>query len=425
MISRAFFALESSFLFFGGLMFYLNLFIIFFGGALILFLLSKIKVPSLIGYLLIGILIKNIGLLDPTLEAISPMLRKIALLIILIKAGLSLNISDLKKVGRPAIMMSFLPAVIEMVTIGLIGPLIFPITYVESFLLGSIVGAVSPAVVIPMMSKLIEQKYGTKKCIPQLVLAGSSIDDIVMIVFYQTFLNIESGGNINAFSFLNVFISIVLGILIGVGLGFLFHFIFKKIKIRNTLKLLIFIALGIGLTCLENFISKYVGFSSLLATITMCLIYRYKNIEIANKLTLKASKIWIPTEMILFFLVGASIKIEYATKFILPSLLLLLISLIARSIMVRLCLIKTDLNFKEKIFVIAAYLPKATVQASIGGGLLDLGNKLLNEGNGNAEAIIASGIIVLSVSVLSILITAPLSSLFMNLTYDKLLEKEQ
>lgn len=425
MISRAFFALESSFLFFGGLMFYLDLFIIFLGGALILFLLSKIKVPSLIGYLLIGILIKNIGLLDPTLEAISPMLRKIALLIILIKAGLSLNISDLKKVGRPAIMMSFLPAVIEMVTIGLIGPLIFPITHVESFLLGSIVGAVSPAVVIPMMSKLIEQKYGTKKCIPQLVLAGSSIDDIVMIVFYQTFLNIESGGNINALSFLNVFISIVLGILIGVGLGFLFHFIFKKIKIRNTLKLLIFIALGIGLTCFENYVSKYVGFSSLLATIMMCLIYRYKNIEIANKLTLKASKIWIPTEMILFFLVGASIKIEYATKFILPSLLLLLISLIARSIMVRLCIIKTDLNFKEKIFVIVSYLPKATVQASIGGGLLDLGNKLLNEGNGNAEAIIASGIIVLSVSVLSILITAPLSSLFMNLTYDKLLEKEQ
>ncbi|MDY6002953.1 MAG: cation:proton antiporter [Bacilli bacterium] len=406
-------------------MFYLDLFIIFLGGALILFLLSKIKVPSLIGYLLIGILIKNIGLLDPTLEAISPMLRKIALLIILIKAGLSLNISDLKKVGRPAIMMSFLPAVIEMVTIGLIGPLIFPITHVESFLLGSIVGAVSPAVVIPMMSKLIEQKYGTKKCIPQLVLAGSSIDDIVMIVFYQTFLNIESGGNINALSFLNVFISIVLGILIGVGLGFLFHFIFKKIKIRNTLKLLIFIALGIGLTCFENYVSKYVGFSSLLATIMMCLIYRYKNIEIANKLTLKASKIWIPTEMILFFLVGASIKIEYATKFILPSLLLLLISLIARSIMVRLCIIKTDLNFKEKIFVIVSYLPKATVQASIGGGLLDLGNKLLNEGNGNAEAIIASGIIVLSVSVLSILITAPLSSLFMNLTYDKLLEKEQ
>ncbi|MDD7316436.1 MAG: cation:proton antiporter [Bacillales bacterium] len=403
----------------------MDLFIIFLGGALILFLLSKIKVPSLIGYLLIGILIKNIGLLDPTLEAISPMLRKIALLIILIKAGLSLNISDLKKVGRPAIMMSFLPAVIEMVTIGLIGPLIFPITHVESFLLGSIVGAVSPAVVIPMMSKLIEQKYGTKKCIPQLVLAGSSIDDIVMIVFYQTFLNIESGGNINALSFLNVFISIVLGILIGVGLGFLFHFIFKKIKIRNTLKLLIFIALGIGLTCFENYVSKYVGFSSLLATIMMCLIYRYKNIEIANKLTLKASKIWIPTEMILFFLVGASIKIEYATKFILPSLLLLLISLIARSIMVRLCIIKTDLNFKEKIFVIVSYLPKATVQASIGGGLLDLGNKLLNEGNGNAEAIIASGIIVLSVSVLSILITAPLSSLFMNLTYDKLLEKEQ
>ncbi len=403
------------------MMFFLDLLIILGGGAIIFLLFKKIHIPSLIGYLLLGILINALGLIDANIATISPYLRKIALIIILVKAGLSLDVSDLKKVGRPAIMMSFMPAVIEMVTVGLIAPLFFNITYVESFLLGSVLGAVSPAVVIPMMTRLIDEKRGTKKGIPQLLLAGSSIDDIIMIVFYQAFLTIESGGSINAMTFANIFIAIISGVVLGVGFGFLLGFIFKKVNIRNTLKILIIIAIGIGMMALEEFVTQYFGFSSLLATITMCVVLRIMNKENANELTKKTSKIWIPAEMFLFFLVGASIKIEYASKFILPALAILGISLVARSLMVSGCLIKTKLNWKERMFTVISYLPKATVQASIGGGLLDLGNKMLEVGNPSADAIIAAGTIVLSVSVLAILITAPISSLTMNLTYKKLL----
>lgn len=406
------------------MLFFLDLLLILGGGTLILLLLKKIKVPALIGYLLLGVLINAVGLIDPNLNAISPYLRKIALIIILVKAGLSLDISDLKKVGRPAIMMSFMPAVVEMCAVGLVAPLIFDISYVDSFLLGSVLGAVSPAVVIPMMTKLMEKKKGTSKGIPQLILAGSSIDDIVMIVFYQAFISMEKGAKVNWLSFGNIFISILSGVAVGIGLGLLLALIFKKINIRNTIELVIIIALGIGLTALEDALNPYFGFSSLLATITACLVIRLKNKENADELTKKASKVWIPTEMFLFFLVGACIKVEYAGKFILPALAILGISLTARSLMVSGCLIKTNLNWKERIFTVISYLPKATVQASIGGGLLDYGNQLLAQGSERADIIIAAGTIVLSVSVLAILITAPLSSLTMNLTYDKLLESE-
>ena len=403
------------------MLFFLDLLIIVGGGALILFLFSKIKVPALIGYLLMGILINAVSLMDPNLEAISPYIRKIALVIILIKAGLTLDISDLKKVGRPAVMMSFMPAVVEMVTVGLVAPLFFPLTYIESFTLGAVLGAVSPAVVIPMMSKLIEKKRGTNHGVPQLILAGSSIDDIVMIVFYQAFISIESGGSINVMTFLNIGIAIISGITVGILLGLVLAVIFKKISIDNIVKLLFIIALGIGLTAFEMFLSQWFIFSSLLAVITMCLVVRIKDKTLATNLMQITSKVWIPAEMFLFFLVGASIKVEYATKYFLPALALLGISLVMRSLMVSTCLIKTKLNAKERIFTVISYLPKATVQASIGGGLLDLGNQMLSEGLANAEVVIAAGTIVLSVSVLSILVTAPLSALTMNLTYTKLL----
>ena len=406
------------------MLFFLDLLFILGGGALIFLTFKKIKVPSLIGYLALGILINAVGLIDQNLAGISAYLRKIALIIILVKAGLSLDLSDLKKVGRPAIMMSFMPAVVEMVVVGVFAPLFFDISYLESFLLGSVIGAVSPAVVIPMMTKLIEKKKGTEKGIPQLILAGSSIDDIVMIVFYEAFMSMERGGSVTWFNFANIFISIITGILIGVLLGVFLSFLFKKISMRNTVKIIIIIAIGIGLTAVEEVLSKYFGFSSLLATITVSLIVRLKNKENANELTSKVGKIWIPAEMFLFFFVGACIKIEYATKYFVPALLLLLISLTARSLMVSGCLIKTKLNFKERIFTVISYLPKATVQASIGGGLFDYGSTLLAQGNERASAIIAAGTIVLSVSVLSILLTAPISSLSMNLTYDKLLKSE-
>ncbi len=402
-------------------MFFTNLFIILFGGIIILITFTKIKIPPLIGYLLLGILINYLGLIDPNLEAVSADLRKIALIIVLIKAGLTLDLSDLKKVGRPAIMMSFMPATIEMVVIGLIAPLFFDLTYTESFLMGAVLGAVSPAVVIPMMSKLIDEKRGTKHGVPQLILAGSSIDDIVMIVFYQAFISIETGGTITAITFLNIFIAIISGILIGTLLGYGLSFIFSKVKTENHLKIILIIGIGIGLTALEAFVVKWFIFSSLLAVITMCLIIRIKDQPLATDLTKIASKVWIPAEMFLFFLVGASIKIDYASKYFLMALSLIGISLLARSLMVAGCLVKTNLNKKERIFTIIAYLPKATVQASIGGGLLDLGYELLAKGAENAATIISAGTIVLSVSVIAILISAPLSALTMNLTYQKLL----
>ncbi len=405
-------------------MFFLDLFIIFFIGVIILILFSKIKVPALIGYLIIGILTNYFELMDPSLVAISPYIRKLALLIILVKAGLTLDVSDLKKVGRPAILMSFMPAVIEMVTIGIVAPIFFDISYVDSFLLGSVLGAVSPAVVIPMMSKLIDEKRGTKHGVPQLILAGSSIDDIVMIVFFQAFISIESGGTIGVMTFLNIGIAIISGIAVGIALGFLISLLFNKIHMNDTIKLLWIVALGIGLTALESFLSQWFIFSSLLAVITMCLVVRIKDKPLATDLTKSISKLWIPAEMMLFFLVGASIKIEYATKYLLPALGLISISLLARSLMVAGCLLKTKLNGKERMFTVIAYLPKATVQASIGGGLLDLGNQLLANGDPTAERIIIAGTIVLSVSVLSILITAPVSALTMNLTYKRLLTED-
>ena len=411
---------------FGGLyMFLLNLFIILFGGTIILLLFSKIKVPALIGYLLLGIMINYFGLVDPNISAISPYLRKIALVIILVKAGLSLDVSDLKKIGRPAILMSFLPAVIEMITVGIIAPLLFSISYVESFLLGAVLGAVSPAVVIPMMSKLIDEKRGTKKGVPQLILAGSSIDDIIMLVFYQAFILIESGGSLGFFTFFNIIIAILSGIIVGITLGLLISFIFKKIKITDPVKLILIISVGIGLVVFENYLSRWFIFSSLLAVITMCLVLRLRNRDLAINLSLTTSKIWVPSEMFLFFLVGASIKVSYATKYFWPALLLISISLLARSLMVSGCLIKTRLNAKERIFTVISYLPKATVQASIGGGLLDLGNQMIASGNSNGEIVAASGVIVLSVSVLAILISAPISALIMNLSYERLLTLDE
>ncbi len=402
-------------------MFFLDLFLILFTGIIILLLFTKIKIPPLIGYLLVGIITNCLGLMDAHLNLISPYIRKIALIIILIKGGLTLDISDLKKVGRPAILMSFLPAIIEMITIGLVAPIFFDISYVESFLLGSVIGAVSPAVVIPMMTKLIQEKRGTAHGVPQIILAGSSIDDIIMIVFYQAFLSIEGGGTIGVMTFLNIGIAIGSGIAVGIGIGFLISFFFKKVNLSSTIQLICLLAVGIGLTALEMFLNQWFLFSSLLSIITMCLIVRIKSRSTAVQLTSSISHLWIPAEMLLFFLVGASIKIEYATKYFLPALAIICISLLARSLVVSCCLIRTKLNRKERLFTVISYLPKATVQASIGGGLLDLGNQLLSSHATNAKHIILAGTIVLSVSVLSILITAPISALTMNLTYQKLL----
>ena len=411
---------------------FFTLFLIVFGGVLLNKLAKRIRIPPLVLYLLYGVLLsllqEKVGssfiFLDSGVRNISSPIRKVALIIILLKAGLSLNLSDLKKVGRPAILRSFLPACTERVAVGIFGKRILGLTYTESFLLGSVLGAVSPAVVIPRMSKLRDEKYGTEKGIPQLVIAGSSIDDIIRIVFYQCFLTREKGGNLSARTFLNIPISIVTGVGSGILLGRLLSFVFNKVKRNDTFKLLLLLSICFGLTYLEDLVSPYFGYSSLLSIITCAIVIHKKGEQISLILKTKFNEIWYLAEIFLFILVGAGIKIEYAGKYFLPALLLLLISLVFRSLAVTGCLVKTQLNWKERGFVVISYLPKATIQAAIGGGLLDLGNQLLASGAANAESVIAAGTIVLSVSVLAILITAPFAAISRNLLYPHRLKRE-
>ena len=411
---------------------FFTLFLIVFGGVLLNKLAKRIRIPPLVLYLLYGVLLsllqEKVGssfiFLDSGVRNISSPIRKVALIIILLKAGLSLNLSDLKKVGRPAILRSFLPACTERVAVGIFGKRILGLTYTESFLLGSVLGAVSPAVVIPRMSKLRDEKYGTEKGIPQLVIAGSSIDDIIRIVFYQCFLTREKGGNLSARTFLNIPISIVTGVGSGILLGRLLSFVFNKVKRNDTFKLLLLLSICFGLTYLEDLVSPYFGYSSLLSIITCAIVIHKKGEQISLILKTKFNEIWYLAEIFLFILVGAGIKIEYAGKYFLPALLLLLISLVFRSLAVTGCLVKTKLTWKERGFVVISYLPKATVQAAIGGGLLDLGNQLLASGAANAESVMAAGTIVLSVSVLAILITAPFAAISRNLLYPHRLKRE-
>ena len=411
---------------------FFTLFLIVFGGVLLNKLAKRIRIPPLVLYLLYGVLLsllqEKVGssfiFLDSGVRNISSPIRKVALIIILLKAGLSLNLSDLKKVGRPAILRSFLPACTERVAVGIFGKRILGLTYTESFLLGSVLGAVSPAVVIPRMSKLRDEKYGTEKGIPQLVIAGSSIDDIIRIVFYQCFLTREKGGNLSARTFLNIPISIFTGVGSGILLGRLLSFVFNKVKRNDTFKLLLLLSICFGLTYLEDLVSPYFGYSSLLSIITCAIVIHKKGEQISLILKTKFNEIWYLAEIFLFILVGAGIKIEYAGKYFLPALLLLLISLVFRSLAVTGCLVKTKLTWKERGFVVISYLPKATVQAAIGGGLLDLGNQLLASGAANAESVIAAGTIVLSVSVLAILITAPFAAISRNLLYPHRLKRE-
>ena len=411
---------------------FFTLFLIVFGGVLLNKLAKRIRIPPLVLYLLYGVLLsllqEKVGssfiFLDSGVRNISSPIRKVALIIILLKAGLSLNLSDLKKVGRPAILRSFLPACTERVAVGIFGKRILGLTYTESFLLGSVLGAVSPAVVIPRMSKLRDEKYGTEKGIPQLVIAGSSIDDIIRIVFYQCFLTREKGGSLSARTFLNIPISIVTGVGSGILLGRLLSFVFNKVERNDTFKLLLLLSICFGLTYLEDLVSPYFGYSSLLSIITCAIVIHKKGEQISLNLKTKFNEIWYLAEIFLFILVGAGIKIEYAGKYFLPALLLLLISLVFRSLAVTGCLVKTKLNWKERGFVVISYLPKATVQAAIGGGLLDLGNQLLASGAANAESVIAAGTIVLSVSVLAILITAPFAAISRNLLYPHRLKRE-
>lgn len=399
--------------------FFLCLGIIMLGGGVFGYVLKLIKLPSLIGYLALGILMGYFGLMNEQIAALSSELRKIALVIILLKAGLSLNLKDLKKVGRPAILLSILPCCLEMATVGIVAHYLLGLTFVESFILGSVLGAVSPAVVVPRMAKMLDEKQGTKEGVPQMVIAGAALDDIVMIVFFTSFMTIEGGGSITPMTILNVPISIVSGIAVGIGLGFLLSFIFKHLHMRDSLKLILTLGVIFGLVFLETFLAKWFSYSSLLSAITIGIVLLLRRKEQATRMAAKCEKIWQIAEIFLFVLVGASIQIKYALNVFGLAVAVIFIGLVVRFLAAYLATIKTGLSFKERSFVSISYLPKATVQAAIGGGLLDLGNEL------GKQPIIDAGIVVLSVAVVSILITAPLGAILMDLTYKKLTKKEE
>ncbi|MBP3854810.1 MAG: cation:proton antiporter [Ruminiclostridium sp.] len=393
----------------------LSLAIIFLVGLSAAAIFNTLKLPRIIGMLLTGIVAGPyvLDLLDPSILGISSELRQIALIIILIKAGLSLNLSDLKKVGRPAVFMSFLPACFEIVGYVCFAPFFFGIDLIEAAVMGAVLSAVSPAVVVPRMVKLIEDKRGTDKSIPQMILAGASCDDIFVIVLFSTFMTMAQGGEVNIVSLVNIPVSIILGVLIGTAAGFVIFALFETAHkhahtIGNSTKVVILLAAAFLLMSVETLVKSYVAVSGLLAVVAMACVIKIKSDStVSASLSAKFGKLWIAAELILFVLVGAAVDIRYALGAGLSAIAMIFTALTFRAVGVLICLIGTELNAKERLFCVIAYLPKATVQAAIGSVPLAAG--------------LPCGNIVLSVAVMAILITAPLGAIGIDKSYSKLL----
>ena len=391
---------------------------IFLVGLAMAAICQRLKLPRIIGMLITGIVLGPyvLDLLDPSILSISADLRQMALIIILLKAGLSLDLSDLKKVGRPAIMMSFIPASCEILGFFLFAPYILGITRIEAAVMGAVLGAVSPAVVVPRMVQLMDSKYGTDKSIPQLIMAGASCDDIFVIVLFSTFVSMAQGGNANIMDFVNIPISIIFGIVLGAIAGHILSVLFEtayahKHYVRNSMKVIIVLGVSFLLMTIETWLEGIVSVSGLLAVVSMACVLRIKSVTFVSKrLSEKFGKLWIAAEVILFVLVGAAVDIRYTLDAGIVAVLMIFIALAFRSVGVTICLLGTSLTWKERIFCMIAYLPKATVQAAIGSVPLAMG--------------LSCGQIVLSVAVLAILITAPLGALGIDLTYKRLLQKE-
>lgn len=393
-----------------------SLALIFLVGLSAASVFQLIGLPRIIGMLAMGIVIGPyvLDLLDPSILGISSELRQIALIIILIKSGLSLNLSDLKKVGRPAVMMSFVPACFEILGYFCFAPLLLGVHRIEAAVMGAVLSAVSPAVVVPRMVKLIEEKRGTSKSIPQMILAGASCDDIFVVVLFSTFVTMAQGGTAQIMDFANIPISIILGVLLGgiIGLGVyvLFEISFKKEhKIRNSTKVIIILAVAFFLMTIETWVKDYIALSGLLAVVAMACVIKLKSDALVSvRLSEKFGKLWIAAEIILFVLVGAAVDIRYTLTAGISAVGMILIALTFRAIGVLICMLGTKLTSKEKLFCVIAYLPKATVQAAIGSVPLSLG--------------LPGGKIILSVAVLAIIITAPLGALGIDSSYKKLLQ---
>lgn len=376
-------------------------------------LCQKLKLPSLLGMLLTGVVLGPyvLDLLDPSILNISAELRKIALIIILTRAGLGLDISGLKKIGRPAVLMCFVPASFELLGMILIAPKLMGMTTLEAAIMGSVLAAVSPAVVVPRMVKLMDEGYGTAKGIPQLILAGASVDDVYVIVLFSTFTGMAQGGKASVLSFVNIPVSIILGIAIGLALGFALAFFFKKVHLRDTSKVLIILSISFLLAAAEDHLSTAITFSSLIAIMFLGVGLQKKREEVAKRLSAKFSKLWVAAEVFLFVLVGATVNIGYLGNVGVKALLVIIGALAFRMLGVFVCLLGTKLSSKERLFAMMAYTPKATVQAAIGGIPLAIG--------------LACGETVLTVAVLAIVLTAPLGAFAIDLSYKKLLEKQQ
>ena len=392
---------------------------VFLLGLAMAALCQKFKIPRIIGMLVTGILLGPCVLnwLSESILGISSELRQMALIIILLKAGLSLNLADLKKVGRPALMMSCVPASFEILAFVIFAPAILHISRVEAAVMGAVLGAVSPAVVIPRMVQLMETKYGTDQRIPQMIMAGASCDDIFVIVLFSTFTNMAQGGSAHVADFINIPVSILLGIALGAVAGYGLSLFFetayaKEHYVRNSMKVILILGMSFFLMSVETWLKGKVSVSGLLAVVSMAAVIRIKCIpKVSKRLSEKFGKLWIAAEVILFVLVGAAVDIRYTMQAGIAAVLMIFVGLMFRAVGVSLCMLGTKLNKKERLFCVIAYPPKATVQAAIGSVPLAMG--------------LPCGQIVLSVAVLAILITAPLGAAGMDLTYDKLLVRSE
>lgn len=380
-------------------------------GLLAGWMFSKLKLPNLLGMIIVGMILSPycLNMVDKSILSISADLRQIALVIILTRAGLSLNLSDLKKVGRPAILMCFVPACVEMIGTIILAPVLLGVSVLEAAIIGSVIAAVSPAVVVPRMIKLIDEGYGKDKSIPQLILAGASVDDVFVIVVFTALTTLAATGEVSPASFIQIPTSILLGVMLGCLLGGILVLFFKRYHMRDSVKVLIILSISFLLLELQNRLEDFVAISGLLAIMSMGILINQKYDVLAKRLSVKYNKLWLGAEIFLFVLVGIAVNLKYALSAGFVVVLLVIMALIFRMTGVALSLVKTKLNKKERLFCAIAYTPKATVQAGIGTIPLAMG--------------LACGDIALTVAVVSILVTAPFGAICIDKLYKKLLVK--
>ncbi len=386
--------------------------LIFLSGIILGSIFNRLKLPQLIGMLLTGIILGPylLNLLNPKILSISADLRQIALIIILTRAGLNLDINDLKKVGRPAVLMCFVPATFEILGMIIFAPKFLGLGLLDSAILGTVIAAVSPAVIVPKMLKLMEEGYRADRSIPQMIMAGASVDDVFVIVLFTSFIGLASTGSFSMLNLIKIPTSIFFGISVGFLCAILLIYLFKKIHMRDSLKVIIILNISFLLVTFEHSLTDIIGFSGLLAIMSIGTGIQAKNTMLSKRMSIKYSKLWIAAEVMLFVLVGATVNIKYALRASIPAILLIITVLIFRMAGVFLCLVGTSLSYRERLFCMIAYCPKATVQAAIGSIPLSMG--------------LPSGNIILTVAVLSILITAPLGAFAIDISYKKLLKKE-